>query len=174
MPWRQEPLLVILCDLEIWQMTLQNNWAHRLCYFKLCASSQNHLWIQTGFTVQKHSICMKKWFFLSSVTLKFEGWPWIWHLFYTTSSFVHNFVAICEFKNEVSVRKSQNLGRICFELFDLDLSPLTLTFCMDIPFVNDNYSWKFHDDMMRGTFWKRCDRQTDLQTYWQMERQNHS
>ena len=102
----------ILCDLEIWQMTLQNNRAHRLCYFKLCASSQNHLWIQTGFTVQKHSICMN--FFLSSVTLKFEGWPWIWHLFYTTSSFVHNFEAICEFKNEVSVQEKPKFGQNLF------------------------------------------------------------
>ena len=38
--------------------------------------------------------------FLSRVTLKFDGWPWktIWHLFYPTSSFVHHFTAIGEFK----------------------------------------------------------------------------
>ena len=27
------------CDLEIWRMTLKNNRAHILCYFKLCASN---------------------------------------------------------------------------------------------------------------------------------------
>ena len=38
-------------------------------------------------------------FFLSRVTLKFDGWPWktIGHFFFATSSFVHHFVAISEF-----------------------------------------------------------------------------
>ena len=38
--------------------------------------------------------------FLSRVTLKFDGWPWktIGHLFYATLSFVHHFKAIGEFK----------------------------------------------------------------------------
>ena len=42
--------------------------------------------------------------------------------------------------------------------------PLTLTFCMDITSVIGNHSWKFHDDTMRGTLWKRCHRRTDGQT----------
>ena len=53
------------------------------------------------------------------------------------------------------------LGR---DLCDLDLWPLTLTFCMDITFDHGNNSWKFHDDTMMGTWWKRCDRQTDRRT----------
>ena len=42
-------------------------------------------------------------YFLSRVTLKFDGWHWktIGHLSYATSSFVHHFVAICEFKLEL-------------------------------------------------------------------------
>ena len=38
--------------------------------------------------------------FFSHVTLKFDGWPWktIGHLFNATSSFVHYFEAIGEFK----------------------------------------------------------------------------
>ena len=38
--------------------------------------------------------------FLARVTLKFHGWPWktIGHLFHTTSSFVHHFKSISEFK----------------------------------------------------------------------------
>ena len=40
-------------DLEIWQMTLKNNRAPLLCYFKLWASFRNHWWIQTGITVWK-------------------------------------------------------------------------------------------------------------------------
>ena len=102
-----------LCELKIWQMTLENNRAPLLCYFKLCASFHSHCWIQTGFIVRKHP----------------------------------------------------NWGKICFDLRDLDLSPLTLTFCMDITFVNGN-SWKFHDDTMTGTLRKRCHRgtQTDRWT----------
>ena len=37
----------MMCDLVIWRMTLQNNRAPHLCYFKLCASSRTHWWIQT-------------------------------------------------------------------------------------------------------------------------------
>ena len=80
---------------------------------------------------------------MSCVTLKFQGWPWTGHVFYDTSSFVHNFIAICEVRTGVSVQKSPNLVKSSFELFDLAFWPLTLTFCMDITFVNDNYFWKF-------------------------------
>ena len=40
---------------------------------------------------------------LSRVTLKIDGWPekTIGHLFYTTSSFVHHFKAMGEFKLEL-------------------------------------------------------------------------
>ena len=44
------------CDLEIWRMTLKNNRAPLLCYFKLCASFRSHWWIQTGVRVRKHPI----------------------------------------------------------------------------------------------------------------------
>ena len=32
------------------------------------------------------------------------------------------------------------------DLYDLDLWPLTLTFCMDVTSVIGKNSWKFHDD----------------------------
>ena len=88
----------VLCDLEIWWMTLKNNRAPLLCCFKLCASFYSHWWIQTKVTVRKCSIRVKIGDFLSRVTLKFDGWHWktVGHLFYATSSFVHNFVAIGE------------------------------------------------------------------------------
>ena len=47
------------CDLEIWRMTLKNNRAPLLCYFKLCAAFRTHWWIQTGVTVQKRPIWVK-------------------------------------------------------------------------------------------------------------------
>ena len=62
------------CDLEIWWMTLKNNRAPLLCWFKLCASFHSHRWIQTKVTVRKRSIRFKIGDLLSRVTLKFDGW----------------------------------------------------------------------------------------------------
>ena len=68
-----------------------------------CASFHSHQWIQTGVTVQKRPIRVKIGDFLSRVTLKLDGWPWktIEHLSSATSSFVHHFIAICVFKQEL-------------------------------------------------------------------------
>ena len=94
-------------------MTLTFNgrpWKINLLYYiKLCASFQIHQWIQTGATVRKHPIWVKIDDFFSRVTLKFDGWPWktIGHLLYATSSFVHNFVAIGEFKLELQPGNAQ-------------------------------------------------------------------
>ena len=98
------------CDLKIWWMTPKNNRAPLLCYFKLFASFRSHWWIQTGVTVQKHLIWVKIDAFFSCVTLKFDGWPskTIGHLFYATSSFVHYFVAIGEFKLELQSGNAQS------------------------------------------------------------------
>ena len=42
--------------------------------------------------------------------MQFDGWPWktIGHLFYATSSFVHHFVAIGEFKLELQSGNAQS------------------------------------------------------------------
>ena len=98
------------CDLEIWWMTPKNNRAPLLCYFKLFASFRSHWWIQTGVTVRKRLIWVKIDAFLSRVNLKFDGWPskTIRHLFYATSSFVHHFVAIGEFKLELESGNAQS------------------------------------------------------------------
>ena len=88
------------CDLAVWRMTLKNNRAPLLCFFKLCASFCSHWWIQSGVKVRKRLIWVKIENFVSRVTLQFDGWSWqtIGHLFHATSSFVHHFVAIGEFK----------------------------------------------------------------------------
>ena len=98
------------CDREIWWMTLQNNRAPLLCYFKLCASFRSHWWIQPWVAVRKRPIWVKIDNFLSCVTLKFDRWPCktIGHLFYATSSFVHHFVAIGEFKLELQSGNAQS------------------------------------------------------------------
>ena len=98
------------CDLEIWQMTSENNRAHLLYCFKLCASFHSHQWIQTKVTVRKRSIRVKFGDFFCPV------WPWnltddlektIGHLFYVASSFLYHFIAIGESKPELQSRNAQ-------------------------------------------------------------------
>ena len=117
------------CDLEIWQMTLKNNRAPLLCYFKLCASFHTHWWIQTWVTVRKRSIRVKIDDFFSGVTLKFYGWPskTIGHLFHATSSFVDHFIPIGEFKLELQSGNAK-LGQIrrFLEPCDLEIWRMTL------------------------------------------------
>ena len=98
-----------LCDLEIWWMNLENNRVPLLYYIKLCVSYQSHGWIQTGVTVRKRSIHFKISNCLSCVSFTFDRWTWktIGHLFYTTSSFVHHFIAISEFKLELQCGNTQ-------------------------------------------------------------------
>ena len=202
-------------DLEICQMTLKNNRAPLLCYFKLSASFHRRLWIQIGVTVWKHPISKpaifcpvwpwnlrddlektighlsyatssfmhhfiaigefklelqpgndqfgsKSAIFLSRVTLKFHGWlpKTLVHIFHATASFVHLFVAICKLKMELQSGNAQIRAKFVLT-YGLDLWPLTLNFCMDITFLNGNNSWKFHDNTLTGTLYKRCNRQTD-------------
>ena len=96
-------------DLEIWRMTLKNNRAPLLCYFKLYASFRSHRWIQAGVTVRKRPIWVKIGDVLYRVTLKFDGWPWktIGHLSFAVSSFVQHFVAIGDFKLELQSGNAQ-------------------------------------------------------------------
>ena len=91
-------------------MTLKNNRAPLLCYFKLCAAFCSHWWIQTGVAVRKRPIWVKFDAFKSRVTLTFDRWPskTIGHLFYATSSCVHHFVAIGEFKLELESGNAQS------------------------------------------------------------------
>ena len=97
------------CDLAIWRMTLKNNRASLLCYFKLYASFRSHWWIQTRVTVRKRPIWVKIDDFFRRVTLQFDVWPWktIGHLFYSTSIFVHHFVAIGVLKLELESGNGQ-------------------------------------------------------------------
>ena len=42
-------------------------------------------------------------------------------------------------------------AKLGFDLWDLDIWPLTLLFCMDITSVSGKNSWRFHDDTMMET-----------------------
>ena len=85
-------------------------------------------WIQTWVTVRKRSIRVKISDFLSHVTLKFDGWPReiIGHLFYTTSSFVHHFKAIGEFKLESQSGNANLVKSAIFVPCDLEIWWMTL------------------------------------------------
>ena len=95
--------IFVPCDLEISQMTLKKE--PLLCYFKIWASFHSHLWIRTGVTVPKKipNLGQNRYLFLAL-------WPWnvtdnlekkIGHLFSATSTSMHNFIAISEFKLEI-------------------------------------------------------------------------
>ena len=90
------------CDLDIWRMTSKHNSTPLLYYVKLCASFQSHQKIQTRLTVRKRPIWVKIGDFLCRVTLKFDRLPWktIGHLSHATPTFVHDFITMCEFKQE--------------------------------------------------------------------------
>ena len=91
------------------------------------------------------------------MTLKNNRAPLLCHIKLCTSFHCHMWI-----QTGVTVRKQLSC--------DLDLWSLTLAFHMDITFVNGNHSWKFHDDTMTGTLWKRCHRQTDRRTGRRMDR----
>ena len=84
--WSKSMIFFVLCDLEIWQMTLKNNRAPLLCYLKLCASFHCNLCIQTGVIVRKRPIWIKIDFFVPCdleiwlLTLKNIRAPFPWHI----------------------------------------------------------------------------------------------
>ena len=117
-------------DLENWRMTFKNNRAPLLCYFKLCAAFRSHWWIQVGVTVRKHPIWVKFHDFLEPcdleigrMTSKNNRAP----LLNITKLYVsfHHHMWI------QSVSYSPETVKLGCDLCDLDLWPLTSTFCMD-------------------------------------------
>ena len=91
------------CDLEIWQMTLKNNRAPLLCYFKLSASLHSHWPIRAEVTVWKRPIWIKFDDFFASCDLEILQM----YLKNTHSSFMHHFKAIGEFRFEWQSENAQ-------------------------------------------------------------------
>ena len=81
------------CDLEILRMTLNK-------------ANLRDLIAATGLVISNWIEIIN---FSARVTLKFDGWPrkTIGHFFYTTSSFVHHFKSIGEFKLDLQSRNAQ-------------------------------------------------------------------
>ena len=82
------------CNLEIWRMTFNK-------------ANLRDLIAATGLVISNWIQIVN---FSARVTVKFDGWPCktIGHLFYATSSFVHHFVAIGEFKLELQSGNAQS------------------------------------------------------------------
>ena len=67
--------------------------------------------------------------FSTRVTVKFDGWPrkTIEHFFYTTSSFVHHFKSIGEFKLDLQSRNAQFGSKLVkYYPYDLEIWWMTL------------------------------------------------
>ena len=109
----------------------------------------------------------------SRVTLKFDWWPWktIGHLFYAASSCVHNFIAICEFKLELRVRKRPSWVLTSVTLtFDFKPWPFAWTSLLSMVMTPEHFMmirWWEHGE--KGV----TDRQTDKQTYGQTDWISH-
>ena len=82
------------CDLEIWRITLNK-------------ANLRDLIAATGLVISNWIQIVN---FSAHVTVKFDGWPCktIGHLFYATSSFVHHFVPIGEFKLQLQSGNAQS------------------------------------------------------------------
>ena len=109
----------VLFELEIWRMTLKNNKAPLLCYFKLCVPFRSHQSIQTGVTVRKHPIRVKIDNFLSRATLIFDRWPLktIGYIFYATASVVASFRSHVWIQTGVTIRKHGNIFHVTGSLW---------------------------------------------------------
>ena len=155
--WRYSPETVNLrqnrflepCDLAIWLWPWKT--IGHLFYY---TSSSVHHFVAIG--VFKHELQSGNAQFGSNSTIFLAVWPW--YLTYDlkkqkdTSSKQHQALCIIS-SSYVNSNLSYSLETVKLgcDLCDLDLWPLTLTFCMDLTFVIGNHSWKFHDDTMMGT-----------------------
>ena len=157
---------MILCPVWTWNLTVdlaKQKGTPSLLFQALCVIC-SQLLIQTRVAVRNAQFGSKSAKCLSSATLKFDRWPWktIRQPFSSISSYVYYFVAICKFKLDYDP-ETLKLGKMCFDLCDRDLWPLTLTVCMHITSVNCNNSCKFQDDTT-GKLSKRCDGRMDGRT----------
>ena len=108
-------------------------------------------------------------FFISRVTLKFDGWPWktIGHLFYAASSFVHHFTAISEFKLELQSGNAHFWSKSTIflavwprNLMDDLQKQLHQALCIiSNPLVNSNWSYSPETPNLGqiGQFFEPCD-----------------
>ena len=101
------------------------------------------------------------------MTLKFYGWPWkiIGHLFYATSSFVHHFIAVWEFKLEIRTRLNSVLTSVTLT-FDLWLWSFAWSSLLSVVITPENFMmirWQEHWEKVSQTDGAWTDGWTDGQ-----------
>ena len=114
------------CDLEIRRISLKNNKAPFLPYFKLCASFSSHSFIQTGVTVRKHPIWIK------SIFCPFDLEIWRMTLKNNRARLLWHFKLCASFRSYMWIQSSQwssspEMAKLGFDLCDIDLWPLAWT-----------------------------------------------
>ena len=95
----------------------------------LCIISKQLVNSNWSYSPETPNSAQNRRFILSRMTLKFDRWPWktIGLLFYATSSFVHHFVAISEFKLELQSVNPQCGSKLAiFFPCDLEFWQMTL------------------------------------------------
>ena len=132
-----------LCDLEIWLVTLKNN-GH---LFYTVSSFVHRFMAISAFELELQSGNVQ---FGSKLACFCPVWPW-------------NLMDESPYVN-LNCSYGPETAQLGLDLCDLDLRPLTLTFCKDITSMNGNKSWKPHGDTMTGTWWKMCDGRTNART----------
>ena len=149
------------CDLETWKTIWPILWAISNLVHHFVAIGEFKLELQSGNPPfgSKSAIFAPCDLEIWWMTLKNNRAPLLCYIKICTSIYSQ-----WRIQTRVTARKRPNWCKICFDLCDLDLWLLTLTFCMDITSVNGNNSCKCRVDTMTGTLWKRCDRRTDRRT----------
>ena len=161
-------VIFVLCDREILRMTLKNNRAPRLCYFKLCASYHSHWWIQTGVTVRKCPIWIQIVDFLAM-------WPWNLRddMGNKRAPLLSNIKLYASFHHHmwiqtgVTVRK--RLSWIMTSLtwtFDVWPWPFVWTSLLSLVITPENFVIWWWEHSQKGV----TDRQTDRRTDWTIHR----
>ena len=149
------------CDLEIWQMTLINNRAPLLCYFKLFASFYSHWSIQTGVRVRKRQ---NRRFFVPCdleiwrVTLKNNRAPLLCHSKLCASLCCHMWI-----QTGVTVRKRLSWVLTYVTLtFDFWPWPFARTSLLSLVITPENFMM-YDDGNIVKRVW-RTDTRTDRRT----------
>ena len=149
-------------------MTLKNNRAPLLCYFKLCASFCSHWWIQTGVTVRKHPNWVKigDFFYpcdleISRMTLKNNRAPLLSNI-KLYAPFHHQMWI----RTGVTIRKRLSWVMTSVTLtFDLWPWPFAWTSLLSWVITPENFVMiRWWEHSQKGVTDRRTDRRTDGQT----------